>query len=72
MHGVGQPNSRRFLVGLIVGSLCGVVGCGPGGGSQGPLDSQKVEQHRKTTSEYMKGVKNRGRAEARGGPNQKP
>jgi hypothetical protein len=59
---------RRFLLGLMIGCLCAAVGCGLGGGSQGPVTPEKAEQIRKVTSEYMKDMrKARGLAGARGG-----
>jgi len=72
MHAIGCADVRRLLVGLIVICLCGGAGCDSGGGTAAPLAPSKVEQHRKTTSEYMKGMKNRGRPEARDGPDRKP
>jgi len=57
MHGVHHDDPRRFFFGLTIGCLCAAVGCGPGGASQGPLDPQKVAELKRTTSDYMKGMK---------------
>ena len=68
MHGIGCADVRPLLVGVIVICLCGVVGCDSGGGSSAPLAPAKVEQHRKTTAEFMKGMRKAAGAEGRGGP----
>jgi hypothetical protein len=70
---VRLADPRGFLHRLAIPCLCAAVGCGPGAASQGSPDAQKVEQIRKTTSDYMKSMKkNRGPAGPRSGPAQGP
>jgi hypothetical protein len=69
MGGFHLANRRRLLLELLIGCLCAAVGCGPGGGSQGPVTPEKAEQIRKVTSDYMKNTrKAREQAGGRGGP----
>lgn len=57
MRGVRPIGPLRLLFGLTIGYVGASVGCGPWGASQGPLEPQKVEQHKQITRDYMKGTK---------------
>jgi hypothetical protein len=57
MRGCHFADPRRILLGVMIGCLCAAVGCGPGGGSSGPIAPEKTEQIRKVTSDYMKNMR---------------
>jgi hypothetical protein len=54
MRDVDPVGQRGLLLGLALGCLGTVVGCGTGSGSSAPTDPAKVEEYRKATADYMK------------------
>jgi hypothetical protein len=54
MRDVDLVGRRGLLLGVALGCLGTVVGCGTGSESSAPTDPAKVEEYRKVTADYMR------------------
>jgi hypothetical protein len=70
MRGFHLAVPRRLLRGLMIGSMCAVVGCGEGGGSSGNADPKRGEEMKQRKLDSMKEIveKKQGKQGARGSP----
>jgi hypothetical protein len=64
MNGARGHALRCLFLVLSIACLAASAGCGSQTTQTEPLPKQQIEQFRKTTVEYMKGMKNAARAGA--------